>query len=160
MTVAAPALPRELAPGLVWIGGCATRPTDPTHVHHSNYLLLGDRSLLVDTGFPGTWRQVDVHLDEELGGEPLDYVFPTHSEVAHSGNLNKLLQKYPKLRVVGDMRDFWLYYPDHRDRLDQVRPDTEIDLGRGLMLRFLQALICDLPNTLWAYEHSTQALFV
>lgn len=153
-------LPRRLGPGLTWMGGCATRPTDPTHVHHSNYLLQGERSLLVDTGFPGTWAQVDAHLDELLGGEPLDYVFPTHSEIAHSGNLNKLLQKYPKLRAVGDMRDFHLYYPEYRDRLLPVRADAEFDLGGGLQFRFLRALIADLPNTLWAYEATNQILFV
>jgi glyoxylase-like metal-dependent hydrolase (beta-lactamase superfamily II) len=162
MKTALPTLPRSIRPRLHWLGGCHLSSVygSVIHVHHSNYLLDGERTLLVDTGFPSTWPQVDAHLDQLLGDRPLDYVCPTHSEIPHSGNLSRLLMKYPAARVVGDMRDFHLYFPEWLDRMDMKRPGDVIDLGEGVRLTFLTALFKDLPNTLWAYEESQRAMFV
>lgn len=162
MKTVALTLPREIAPGITWLGGCHKTAVygEEIHVHHSNFLIQGDRTLLVDVGFPSTWPKVQAHLETLLEGRPLDYVFPTHSEIPHSGNLNKLLASHPEATVVGDMRDFQLYFPEHRERLVQKRPGDEIDLGRGYRIVFLKALFRDLPNTLWAYEPSQQMMLV
>jgi glyoxylase-like metal-dependent hydrolase (beta-lactamase superfamily II) len=157
-----PTLPRRLAPGITWLGGCHKTAVygEEMHVHHSNYLIQGQRSLLIDTGFPSTWPQVDAHLTELLDARPLDFVFPTHSEIPHSGNLNKLLAGHPETTVIGDLRDFHLYFPEHVGRMRQVGIGDEIDLGAGYRVVFLEAVFRDLPNTLWAYERSQRMMFV
>ena len=157
-----PTLPRALAPGITWLGGCHKTAVygEEMHVHHSNYLIQGERSLLIDTGFPSTWPQVEAHLAELLQGRPLDFVFPTHSEIPHSGNLNKLLARHPETTVVGDLRDFHLYFPEHEGRMRQMQVGDELDLGAGYSVVFVEAVFRDLPNTLWAYERSQRMMFV
>lgn len=162
MMTIVPTLPRAVAPGITWLGGCHKTAVygEEMHVHHSNYLVQGEKTVLIDTGFPSTWPAVRDHLATLLNGRPLDYVFPTHSEIPHSGNLNKLLASYPETTVVGDMRDFHLYFPQHRERMRSLRPGDELDLGGGRRLVFLEAIFRDLPNTLWAYEPVAQMMFV
>ena len=155
-------LPREIAPGVWWVGGCLESAAfdEPVHFHTSAYLIVGaDRSLLYDTAPPSMWGDMDRDLDRILGGRPLDYVVPSHPEIPHAGNLHRLMDKYPDMIVTGDLRDYHLYYPDYENRLKPVPHGTTIELGGGYRFTLLDAIIEDLPNTVWAYEHKRQVLF-
>lgn len=155
-------MPREVAPGLVWTGGCLQfdYEGEPIHSHMCSYLIVGsDRSLLVDTGHPAHAAAVQDTLESALGDRPLDYVFPTHSEMPHAGNLPRWLAKYPGLRVVGDVRDYHLFYPEFEGRFDQYAIGDRIDLGDREFI-FLEAIWRDLPSTLWGYDTSSESLFV
>ena len=155
-------LPRVLSPGVTWLGDCLKRKEgdQPVHVHASCYLVEGEReTLMVDTGHPTHWREVEAQLDRLLAGRELDWIFPTHPELPHAGNLNRLLAKYPSARVTGDVRDYPLYCPEYIDRLVPQPAESELDLG-GRSIVFLDAPIRDLPSTQWAYESSGQVLFV
>jgi flavorubredoxin len=154
--------PREIAPGILWFGNCLKVTIGGTafHSHLGVYLLKGDRqTLLVDTGMARHWTSMREQLTRALDGRALDYVFPTHPEVPHSSNVPNLLEAYPNCRVVGDMRDCHLYFPDYTARMSVKRAGDEIDLG-GLRLIFLPAIIRDLPNSLWAYEANHRVMFV
>lgn len=96
-----------------------------------------------------------------LGAAQLDYVMPTHTEYPHAGNLQRLLRKYLGLQVIGDVRDYHLYYPDLfvTGRFHQRQVGDEINLG-GRTFIFRPALLRDLPNTLWGYDTMTQTVFV
>ena len=155
-------LPRRLTPSVTWLGDCLKRTEAgaPVHVHTSSFLVEGDaQTLLVDTGHPTHWSSVERQLDELLAGRTLDWIFPTHPELPHAGNLNRLLAKYPGARVTGDVRDYPLYCPEYGDRLVPRLAGDELDLG-GRRIVFLDAPIRDLPSTLWAYETSGRILFV
>jgi hypothetical protein len=154
--------PRELAPDIFWISGCAANVLDgvEVHVHQSTYLLRGERTLLIDTGLPSNWNYLIEQLDLLLGDRPLDYLFPTHPELPHSGNTDRILERYPHATLVGDMRDWHLFFPRRVGRMRHKLPGDVIDLGRGLTLTFVEAVIKDLPNTIWAYESSRRVIFV
>lgn len=153
---------REIADGVHWLGGCVrlTYRGEQIHSHMSCFLIVGDdRSLLVDTGHPSHWSVVEPSLDAILGDRPLDFVLPTHSEMPHSGSLPRLLSKYPAARIVGDVRDYHLYYPQLGERLVAVPPGDRVDLGStGVVV--VPALWRDLPSTVWAYETRSRVLFV
>ncbi len=162
MTSPAHDFPREIAPGIHWLGACSenTLRGEVVHVHLGQYLVIGDdKTLLIDTGMPNFWPTVSAQLDQALAGRTLDYLMPTHPEVPHVSALPYILRKYPACRLIGDSRDYQLYFPSHFPTMIHRSPGDEIDLG-GKTLVFLQALMKDLPNTLWAYEKSTQVLFV
>ncbi|MDQ2801240.1 MAG: MBL fold metallo-hydrolase [Pseudomonadota bacterium] len=155
-------LPREIAEGVWWVGGCLESAAfaEPVHFHTSAYLVVGaERSLLFDTAPPAMWPDLDRDLDQILGGRTLDYVVPSHPEIPHAGNLGKLLDKYPAAVATGDLRDYHLYFPDHEDRLRTVPHGTTVELGGGYRFTLLDAIIEDLPNTVWGYEHKQQVLF-
>jgi flavorubredoxin len=155
-------LPREVAPGTFWLGVCLEieEKGHPLHNHNSCYLLRGrNASVLVDTSMPYGWPTIRKDIAEVLQGRPLDYVFPTHPEAPHMGNLGPLMAEYPNLRIVGDLRNYHLYYPEQQDRFKPMSRDAELDLG-GRRLRLVDAVIHDLPNGFWGYDPDHRILFV
>jgi flavorubredoxin len=147
--------PREIAPDLYWIGGCLETDAfegNLIHIHQNCLLVLGEReTLLFETSHPVCWPTLTEQLDRVLGERPLNWIAPSHPEIAHAGNLGRLLRKYPNARAIGDIRDYHLYLPDLTDRFERRLPGDRIDLGGGNGLTILQAPILDAPNTIWAF---------
>ncbi|MFD1211861.1 MBL fold metallo-hydrolase [Arthrobacter sp. GCM10027362] len=153
---------RLIADGVHWLGGCLTANAQGREVHYhvSAYLVVGTKaSILVDTGDPAHLPLVLGQLGAALAGRPLDYIFPTHPEIPHAGNLPGLLGRYPSALVVGDVRDYQLHFPEHEDRFVRRAAGECIDLG-GRKFRFVPAFIRDLENTLWGYDSGAGMLFV
>jgi hypothetical protein len=153
---------RRIADGVYWLGGClsAFSGGEEVHYHVSSYLVVGSRgTILVDTGDPAHAPLVLAQLEQALDGRPLDFVFPTHPEIPHAGNLPALLERYPGAVVVGDVRDYHLHFPEFVERLAPRAFGETIDLG-GRIFRFVPAYIRDLENTLWGYDSGSGTLFV
>ncbi|HLH68719.1 MAG TPA: Rieske 2Fe-2S domain-containing protein [Candidatus Dormibacteraeota bacterium] len=164
-------LPREVLPGLHWLGSCLEilpriqqaylkdAGQEILHAHQSFFLIVGSRATaIVDTGQPQHWPVLERQLTQVLGDRPLDYILPTHPEYVHFGLLPYWLQRYPRARVVGDLRNFHLFYPELTDRFEFRRPGDVLDLGDRALL-IVEAIIHDLPNSLWAYDTGSQTLF-
>lgn len=153
---------RFLANGTYWLGGClsASAEGQEVHYHVSSYLVIGSKAtVLVDTGDPAHRDTILEQLENTLGGRALDYVFPTHPEIPHAGNLPVLLERYPSAVVVGDVRDYALHFPEFAGRLRAKTAGEILDLG-DREFRFLPAHIRDLPNTLWGYDSGAEIMFV
>ncbi len=106
-------LPRELAPGVTWIGSCQRQVTAERllHTYNSCYLVSGEReSMLVETGcaqeLPITIAQLEGLL--AAGAPPLRWIFCTHQETPHSAGIGWLCERYPDVRVVGSRTGFGL----------------------------------------------------
>jgi flavorubredoxin len=155
-------LPREVAPGLFWLGTCGEVGFQGKIIHSpwNAFLVRGaERTVMIDTGAPSGWPTVQAQLAQVLDGRSLDYVFPTHPELPHMGNLPQLLEEHPGLRVVGDLRNYHLYLPEYQHQFELRGRGDRVQLG-GRELVLLEAAIRDLPNTLWAYDTSSRTLFV
>lgn len=155
-------LPRPIAPGVTWMSSCLEfhLPTRVIHGHTSTYLVQGpDASVLIDTGNPSSWAAISDTLDELLGDRPLTYVMPTHPELPHTGNLPRLVEKYPDIVAIGDIRDYHLFYPQVVPNLRAGKPGDRIELGGGQAVVLVEAMIRDLPNTLWAFATEGGVLF-
>lgn len=153
--------PRKIAPRIWWLPVCQKAGVSgrETHVHNSPYVIIGEEKvLLYDTGLTRGWDTVSTFLDRLLGDRAVDYVVPSHSETPHSGNANRLLEKYPEAVVAGDVRDWHLYFPQHVDRLQTFQAGDVLDLG-GEKFVFLEALLKDLVTTQWGYAVEGRVLF-
>lgn len=163
--------PREFAPGIWWLGGCFpmkagdgrgydTGGVEEIHSHVTCYLIVGtEKALMIDTGTPANWEMTEDYLDRILGDRQLDWIVPTHWEVPHSGNLDKLFKKYPNSQAGGDLRDYHLAHPEHVDRMHIFEDGHRIDLGGGYAFVSLPAPIKDLTNSVWGYEENQKVLF-
>jgi flavorubredoxin len=156
-------LPRQLAPGTVWLGDCLITPLPDGSLEHSfssAFLVSGEEaSLLVDTGHPKDWAVVKHQLESILADRPpLRWVVPTHAEVTHAGNLGRLLATFPDALACGDIRDYHLLFPGTTERLRPMAVGDEIDLG-GRVVTFVDAVFRDLPSTLWLYEPIDRVLY-
>ena len=154
---------RTVAPGLHWTGGCLEfeYEHEPIHGHMCTFLVVGsEKTILVDTGHPAHAVNVEATLDAVLGDRPLDYIFPTHTEFPHAGNIPMLLEKYPEAVVIGATGDYRLFYPEWYEagRFRDVWIGDSLDLG-GREFVFLEAVWRDLPNSLWGYDSGSQTIF-
>jgi flavorubredoxin len=156
-------LPRELVPGVFWIGTCAPQPTPERllHTYNSCYLVAGDReSLLVETGSAQVLPETMSQLESILAGgvPPLRWILCTHQETPHSAGLGWLFERYPDVRVAGEVRDYHLYFPDYVERFVPLPIGAEIDLG-GSSVRIYASVIRDLASTVWAFDTARRVLF-
>lgn len=155
-------LPRLVTDDVLWVGGCLdlTFKGEIVHSHFNAYVIRGrDKSLMIDSGHPIHRPAIEAALDEFLGGRPLDYILPTHPELPHCGLLPVWMEKYPGLTAVGDITDYYLYYPELRHRFIDLKIGDTIDLG-GRRIMVLPAVWGDLANTCWAYDTKDEVLFV
>ena len=122
--------------------------------------MIGSKAtVLIDTAMPRGWKKLKDELAEALNGRPLDYIFPTHPESPHMGNIDPLVATYPDARLVGDLRNYHLYYPREQHRFQTMRAGDVLDLG-DRRLQLVRAIVHDLPNSLWGYDPDAGVLFV
>jgi flavorubredoxin len=162
MTNSADPLPRELAPGLFWLGACLEIPYEGTtlHTYDSLYLLRGEHSsLLVEAGLPNDHRVVARQLDQLLASGPeLRHIWTTHQETPHAGGVGRLLARYPQANLRGNVQDYHLFFPQYEERFVPLEPGEAIDLG-GTEFVAVEAVIRDLLTTQWGYDTRRRALF-
>ena len=159
--------PRQVMPDFYWLGGCSNSGAWPgREIHEARheltaaYLIIGSKhTLMIDTGHYGHWYVLRDQLQEVLAGRPIDFVFPTHQEIPHSGNLGRLLELYPDAVAVGDVRDYHLFHPDiELDRLVMMDDGDSVDLGDRRFV-FVDAIWKDLTGTMWGYDDKNKMLF-
>ena len=156
-------LPREIAPGVHWLGECLAVPFRGRVLHQyaSTFLVEGaDGSVLVEGGATSHTdliaRQIDALL--ERGAPPLRQLFVSHGEIPHAGGVGKLLERHPRARVCGDTTDLALIFPEHADRIDPMQVGSVLDLGdRELVV--VEAVFRDLITTQWLFDRRERVLF-
>lgn len=159
-----PRFPREIAPGIHWLGWClesdAVVPGETVHLPAHCFLVVGtERALVFDTCQPENWDVMSEQLDSILGDRQVDLIVPSHQEIGHAANLERLMRKYPRAAIAGDVRDYHLYISDAAERSQPTLRGSTLDLGGGYRFRVLDSPIKDHPATVWGYEESQQVLF-
>src|SRR6516162_4922948 len=91
-------LPREIAPGVFWLGECLEQRHKGKiyHSYNAAFLVIGDTaSMLVETGHPKDFPIIEMQLGKLLAGKPpLKYLFITHQETPHAGGLGRVMSRY------------------------------------------------------------------
>lgn len=156
-------LPREIAPGVFWLGDCLVQHSGGKiyHSYNAAFLVVGsEASMLVETGHPKDFPVIERQMREILarGGGALRHLFLTHQETPHSGGLGRVLERYPDLAIHGDMSDYHLAFPRHEGRFREMRTGETIDLGDRRFMA-VEPVIRDLRSSLWGFETGGRTLF-
>jgi len=162
-TPAAQRMPREIAPGVFWIGDClAQRHKGKVyHGYNAAFLVAGETaSCLVETGHPKDFPVIERHMNELFarGLPPLKYLFVTHQETPHCGGLGRVLKTFPDALLYGDVSDYHLAFPQYEHRMRSMKEGDEIDLG-GRSLMAVEPVIRDLRTTWWGFDTKERVLF-
>ena len=160
---------REIAPDICWVGGNDRRlalfenmfPL-PDGVAYNSYLILDDKTALIDTVDSAITRQFFENIDATLNGRALDYAIVNHMEPDHCANLEELARRFPDLKIVGNQKTFQMirqfYSFDFSSRFLEVKEGDELPLGRHT-LRFYFAPMVHWPEVMLTYEKTQGILF-
>ncbi len=135
----------------------------PNGVSYNSYVILDDRITIMDTvdrrGTEG-WL---ANLKATLGDKKPYYVVVSHLEPDHAGNLKKLLDLYPDIKVIGNPKTFTMIAQFFDvdlsdDRKVVVGEGDTVNLGTHT-LQFFMAPLVHWPEVMVAYEQTEKILF-
>ena len=134
----------------------------PYGVSYNSYIIRGAKhTALIDTVLLG---ELDRLLDNlESTNTAPDYLIIHHMEPDHSGSIQGLLLKYPNIKIVtnriaiGMIKGF--YHIDNPDTFLEVKDGDTLDLGGGVVLRFVFTPMVHWPETMMSYYEKEHTLF-
>lgn len=129
---------------------------------YNSYIILDDKVAVMDTVDSAVTEEWMKNLEEALDGRDIDYVVVQHMEPDHSGSLKKLVEKYPKMQIVGNAKTFPMisqfFDIDIEDKKVVVAEGDTLELGSHT-LTFVMAPMVHWPEVMVTYESSEKVLF-
>ena len=131
----------------------------PNGTSYNSYIVQGlEKTVLIDTAEP---KKSAIFLDYIKNVEHVDYIVSNHAEQDHSGLIPLVLKKYPKAKVVtnvkcADLLKTHLHLPD--DKFKIIKDGETLDLG-GKTLQFVFTPWAHWPETMCTYLKEDQILF-
>jgi flavorubredoxin len=160
---------QEIAPAIHWVGGSDKRLERfenmfplPKGVAYNSYLILDDKTALMDTVDSSISAQFLENIEYVLQGRALDYLVINHMEPDHCANIEELLRRYPELKLVGNKKTFQFmeqfYTFGNPDSYYIVKEGDELKLG-ARTLRFYMTPFVHWPEVMFSYETTEHILF-
>ena len=129
---------------------------------YNSYLILDEKTGVMDTvdhRVLDTWLS---HLTEGLNGREVDYLVVQHMEPDHSGSVKELINRFPKIKIVGSAMTFTMlnqfFGESMQDRAVIVKEGDGLELGSH-NLRFFNAPMVHWPEVIVTYEQSENIVF-
>ena len=160
---------REVSENIFWVGGSDRRLERfenmfplPGGVSYNSYLILDEKTALIDTVDASIREQHMQNLARALDGRPLDYLVVNHMEPDHCANIEAILRRYPGVKLVGNQKTFRLFSQFFDIPLPAgcltVREGDTLSLGAHT-LRFFMAPMVHWPEAMCTYETAKGILF-
>lgn len=160
---------KEVAEKLVWLGSNDRRLSlfeniipIPEGISYNSYLLLDEKTVLLDTVDRSVTDVFMENLKFGLGGRDLDYIVVNHMEPDHCATLLEVLACYPQARIVGNSKTFTaisqLYHIDLGDRIVIVKEGDSLVTGSHT-LRFYMMPMVHWPEVMATYDETAAILF-
>lgn len=158
---------REVQKDIWWIGASDRRLAlfenayaTPDGMSYNNYLILDEKTCLMDGIDDAVSRQFFDNLTVALDGRKLDYMVVQHMEPDHCGCIPELILRYPELKIVGSQKAIQMikqFYHIDVDALTVKEGDT-LELGHHT-LTFYTAPMVHWPEVIVSFDSSTGTLF-
>ncbi len=134
----------------------------PKGVSYNSYVIRDEKTAVLDTVDPRAGEAWLANLEEVLEGQAPDYLVVSHLEPDHAGNIGKLAEKYPRMKLVGNAKTFAMlpqfFEMDLTDRCVTVKEGDTLSLGAHT-LTFVMAPMVHWPEVMVAYESKERILF-
>lgn len=131
-------------------------------VSYNSYVILDEKVTVMDTVDARATEEWLLNLEGALAGRDVDYLVVSHMEPDHASNIKNLMDKYPKLKVVGNAKTFAMipqfFDVDISDRTVTVKEGDTLCLGKHT-LQFFMAPMVHWPEVMVAYEQTEKILF-
>ncbi len=134
----------------------------PDGVSYNSYLILDEKTALMDTVDARGMKEWEQKLQEALDGRKLDFLVISHLEPDHAGSIGRLLELYSDVVIVGNAKTFNMlpqfFEVALDDRSIEVREGDTLSLGSHT-LSFYMAPMVHWPEVMVTYESSEKVLF-
>ena len=134
----------------------------PNGISYNSYVILDDKVCVMDTvdaRFTDEWLS---NLEAALEGRGVDYLVISHMEPDHAASIDKLCEKFPEMRLVGNAKTFTIlgqfYNEDYSDRFVTVGDGESLSLGTH-NLTFVFAPMVQWPEVMVTYDSADKILF-
>lgn len=78
----------------------------PRGVSYNAYVLMDEKTVLLDTVDKSVSGQFFENLEHVLGGRSLDYLIVNHMEPDHGATIAEVAMRYPEVKIVGNAKTF------------------------------------------------------
>lgn len=134
----------------------------PNGVSYNSYVILDEKVTVMDTVDARATEEWLANLQNVLAGKTVDYLVVSHMEPDHAANIQKLMEQYPEMKVVGNAKTFAMmpqfFDVDLTDRTVVVKEGDTLSLGTHT-LQFFMAPMVHWPEVMVSYEQSEKILF-
>ena len=160
---------RKVTEDIVWVGASDRRLAlfenifpIPRGVSYNSYVLLDEKTVLLDTVDASVAGQFFENLEHVLDGRKLDYLIVNHMEPDHCAMIGDLVRRYPEVQVVGNTKTFGMikqfFGTDFAERAVTVKEGDTLATGAHT-LHFVMAPMVHWPEVMTAYEETEKILF-
>lgn len=131
-------------------------------VSYNSYVVMDEKTVLLDTVDHSVSRQFIENLEHVLGGRKLDYVIINHVEPDHLATLDLVVRLYPDVKIVGNaktiqmIKQFFTFNADENAFL--VKEGDSISTGKHTFT-FVFAPMVHWPEVMVTYDSFTKTLF-
>ena len=160
---------RKVTEDIVWVGASDRRLAlfenifpIPRGVSYNSYVLLDEKTVLLDTVDASVAGQFFENLEHVLDGRKLDYIVVNHMEPDHCAMIGDLVRRYPEVQVVGNTKTFGMikqfFGTDFAERAVTVKEGDTLATGAHT-LHFVMAPMVHWPEVMVTYDEKDKVLF-
>jgi flavorubredoxin len=160
---------RKVTEDIIWIGANDRRTTlfenifpIPRGVSYNSYVILDEKTTLMDTVDASVSGQFFENLEYVLQGRPLDYMVVQHMEPDHCANVGEIIRRYPEAKIVTNAKTVKMigqfFEEPSSDRLVLVKEGDTLNTGRHT-LNFVMAPMVHWPEVMVSYDSTEKVLF-
>lgn len=158
---------RKIDDDIIWVGADNRRLalfeavySVPMGISYNSYLILDDKTALIDTVDRAVTDQFLENVEYTLGGSQLDYLVVQHMEPDHSATLVDVLLRHPECTVVCNKKIFDMIaaFKNVTVNAKIVKDGDILELGRH-RLTFISAPMVHWPEVMVTYDLTSGTLF-
>jgi len=133
----------------------------PKGIAYNSYVIIDEKTAVLDTvdyKFSDEWLS---QLQTILRGKAPDYLVVHHMEPDHSANLERFINLYPDVEIVGNNKTFKIigqFFPNLKYKALEIGEGSVLDLGKG-SLTFYNAPMIHWPEVIMTYYDQGKILF-
>lgn len=135
----------------------------PNGMSYNSYIIFDDKITIMDTVDSRKSDDWWNNLLTTLNGQAPHYLIVHHMEPDHSGNIQKVLDKFPQIKIVASARAINMLPQffegiDFTDKVISVKENDTLNLGHH-NLQFFMAPMVHWPEVMVTYDNTDKAIF-
>lgn len=160
---------KKITDDMSWVGGSDRRLAlfenafpIPRGVSYNAYVVLDEKTVLLDTVDKAVSEQFFENLAHVLDGRKLDYLVVNHMEPDHCGTMDELVLRYPEVKIVANAKTVTMIKQffdfDIDSRAVVVKEGDTLSTGKHTFT-FVMAPMVHWPEAMVTYDLTDKILY-